>query len=104
MEGRLPERRRPGRRPVPPVRRDPQAWERLVRDHAGVVWSVLRRWGVEEAAAAGLLHRVWLQAWEELEDPRAADALEVWLVTLAVRQVEQFRSRADDADAPAPGP
>ena len=104
MKGRLPERRRPARRPAPPVRRDPQAWERLVRDHAGLVWTVLRRCGVEEDAAAELFHRVWLQAWEELEAPGGGDALEVWLVTLAVRQVEQFRSRADDADAPAPGP
>ena len=104
MTGRLPERRwRPDRR-VPPVRRGPQAWERLVRDHAGLVWTVLRRCGVEEDAAAELFHRVWLQAWEELEAPRAADALEVWLVTLAVRQVEQFRSRTDGADTPGPRP
>ena len=47
-------------------RGDHAAWEELVRSHTGLVYTVLRRCGLGDDAAAEAFHQVWLVAWQGL--------------------------------------
>ena len=67
------------------LRGDQDAWEELVRSHAGLVYTVIRRSGLGEAAAADLFQEVWVAAWDGLASVQHERALPGWLATIAAR-------------------
>jgi RNA polymerase sigma factor (sigma-70 family) len=67
------------------LRGDRDAWEELVRSHAGLVYTVLRRCGLGEDEADDLFQDVWVAAWDGLARVRDERALPGWLATIAAR-------------------
>ena len=67
------------------LRGDQDAWEELVRSHAGLVYTVLRRCGIGDDEAADLFQEVWVAAWEGLGGLRDQRGLAAWLATVATR-------------------
>ena len=67
------------------LRGDQDAWEALVRSYAGLVYTMLRRCGLSDAAAADAFQDVWIAAWKGLATVRDEQALKGWLATIAAR-------------------
>ncbi len=67
------------------MRGDRDAWQTLVRTHAGLVYTVLRRCGLYEDEAADAFQEVWVAAWEGLAGVQDERALKGWLATIAAR-------------------
>lgn len=68
------------------ARGDRAAWERVVDEYVGLVWSVARGLGLRENDAADVVQTTWLRFLEhvdELHDPSRAGA---WLATTARRE------------------
>ena len=96
------------------MRGDQNAWETLVRSHAGLVYAVVRRCGLHGDEAADLFQEVWLAVWNGLGSLRDEGRLTAWLVTVAARQARRGlkrRVRASTASLdgqvlaqPDPGP
>lgn len=63
---------------------DKEAWDALVRDHADVVWSIIRVLGIQEPNASDVFQIVFLRLTENLAkiDP---PALRAWLRTVTRR-------------------
>ena len=81
-----PRGRGPGRDQVAAcLRGDQAAWEELVRSHAGLVYTVIRRCGLGEDAAADAFQEVWVAAWDGLASVQHERALPGWLATIAAR-------------------
>ncbi len=80
---------------------DQNAWETLVRTHAGLVYTVIRRCGFGGDEAADLFQDVWLAAWEGLATIRDEGALAGWLATVAARRAKrQLLQRAHEPTSP----
>lgn len=75
------------------LRGEDAAWEQLVRGHAGLVYGVIRRCGLEGQEADDLFHKVWLTAWERLATLPDEGQLKAGLVTLAVKEVSRTLAR-----------
>ena len=97
------------------LRGDRDAWETLVRIHAGLVYTVLRRCGLYEDEAADAFQEVWVAAWKGLASVHEERALPGWLATIAARTgIRALRRRAggprvggeryEEAAARAPDP
>jgi RNA polymerase sigma factor (sigma-70 family) len=97
------------------LRGDQDAWEELVRSHAGLVYTVIRRCGLGEDEAADVFQEVWVAAWDGLARVRDERALAGWLATIAARTgTRALRRRVrhpvivgeayEDAAARAPDP
>lgn len=70
-----------------------QAWTSLVRTLAPVVYSVARRWGLEDADAEEVSQQTWVALYEgrdEIEDPVALPA---WLIRVASRKAQRLVRR-----------
>ena len=77
------------------LRGDPDAWETLVRTHAGLIYAVIRHCGFDGDEAADLFHTVWLAAREHLCTVRDERALASWLAAMAAREAKwALRQRA----------
>ena len=77
------------------LRGDQTAWETLVRQHAALVYTVIRRCGYREDEAADLYQDVWVAAWDNLRMLRDEGGLAAWLVTIAARKARRgWRGRA----------
>ena len=67
------------------LRGDQAAWEELVRSHAGLVYTVIRRCGLGEDQAADLFQEVWVAAWDGLASVQNERAFAGWLATISAR-------------------
>ncbi len=67
------------------LRGDQDAWETLVRSHAGLVYTMIRRCGATEDETADVFQEVWLAAWDGLASLRDERGLASWLATVAAR-------------------
>ncbi len=72
---------------------DQAAWEPLVRSHAGLVYTMIRRCGFDGAEAADLFHQTWLAACEQLGTVRDEPSVAGWLTILAARQARRALQR-----------
>ncbi len=67
------------------LRGDQDAWETLVRTHAGLVYTIIRRCGIGDYEAGDLFQEVWVAAWDGLGGLRDERGLASWLATVAAR-------------------
>jgi len=77
------------------LRGDQGAWETLVRSHAGLVYTVIRRCGIGDDEAADLFQEVWVAAWDGLASLRDGRGLTSWLATVAARSATRAVKRRD---------
>lgn len=98
-------------------RGDQLAWDRLVDDHASLVWAVVRSHRLHGGDAEDAFQSTWLRLVENLGRLARPERLAAWLVTTARRECLRLlrrvgtelpdvhvADRADDAAAPDPGP
>lgn len=96
---------------------DQFAWDRLVDDHASLVWAVVRSHRLYGGDAEDAFQSTWLRLVENLERLVQPERLAAWLVTTARRECLRLLrrggtelpdvhidDRADDAGPPEPGP
>lgn len=62
---------------------DPAAWDQLVEAFSGLVWSVVRGYGLYGAEAADISQTVWLRFVEHLSRIRQPERAGAWLATTA---------------------
>ncbi|MBI2912162.1 MAG: sigma-70 family RNA polymerase sigma factor [Chloroflexi bacterium] len=67
------------------LRGDEEAWEHLIRAYGGLIYSVARRYGLNEAEAADVFQSVCLALWEGLGSLRETSKLTSWLTTVTAR-------------------
>lgn len=65
---------------------DERAWEELVDEFSGLVWSVVRSYGVNEADAADISQITWLRLHRHVGRLRDRARVGAWLATTARRQ------------------
>jgi RNA polymerase sigma factor (sigma-70 family) len=65
---------------------DHHAWNELVDRYGRLVWSVIRSFGLDHAAAADVSQTVWLRLVEHLGDIRDPQRLPGWLATTTRRE------------------
>jgi RNA polymerase sigma factor (sigma-70 family) len=81
---------------------DSAAWRELVEQHAGLVWSIVRGMGLQDADAADVFQTVFLRLTEKLGQVREPERLPGWLATTCRREVYELsrskhrRSGPDD--------
>lgn len=68
---------------------DQDAWDQLVLDLTGLLWTVARSNGLDPADAADVVQTTWLRLAENLHRLRDPERVSSWLVTTARR--ESFR-------------
>ena len=62
---------------------EPGAWECLVKQFAGLIWSTARGLGLDSADAADVSQTTWLRLAENLADIREPERIGGWLATTA---------------------
>jgi len=67
------------------LRGDGEAWERLVDRYSGLVYSVIRKYGLDEDEVGDTFQAVWVALWEELDGLRDRGRVAPWLMTVAGR-------------------
>jgi RNA polymerase sigma factor (sigma-70 family) len=65
---------------------DAVAWEALVRRYQRLVYTVARRAGLDEHAAADVFQAVFSRLFEQLGNLRQPERLQAWVVTSAKRE------------------
>lgn len=96
---------------------DQLAWDRLVDDHASLVWAVVRSHRLFGGDAEDAFQSTWLRLVENLGRLAQPERLPAWLVTTARRECLRLlrrggaelpdvniADRADDTATPDPGP
>jgi RNA polymerase sigma factor (sigma-70 family) len=63
------------------VNGDQSAWDAIVQQYAGLVWSVARSYRLNAAATEDVVQTVWLRFAEHCGRIRQADRLASWLAT-----------------------
>lgn len=75
---------------------DQAAWDQLVDDLTGLLWSVARSHGLEAADAADVVQTAWLRLAENLGRLHEPSRVSAWLVTTARREsLRLLRGRRD---------
>ena len=64
---------------------DPTAWNAIVDEFAGLLWSVVRGFRLNEAQAADAVQTTWLRLVEHVADLREPEHVAGWLKTTAHR-------------------
>jgi RNA polymerase sigma factor (sigma-70 family) len=64
---------------------DPAAWNAIVDEYAGLLWSVARGFRLNEAQAADAVQTTWLRLVEHVADLREPEHVAGWLKTTAHR-------------------
>jgi RNA polymerase sigma factor (sigma-70 family) len=64
---------------------DPAAWNAIVDEYAGLLWSVVRGFRLNEAQAADAVQTTWLRLVEHVADLREPEHLAGWLKTTVHR-------------------
>lgn len=72
---------------------DAAAWSQLVRRYQRLVYTVARRAGLDEHAAADVFQAVFARLFEQLDSLRQPDRVHAWLVTSAKREALAVRRR-----------
>jgi len=67
------------------LRGDEEAWEDLIRAYGGLIYSVARRHGLNEAETADVFQSACLAFWEGLASVRDTSSLSSWLITVTAR-------------------
>lgn len=88
------------------LRGKPEAWELLVRRYANLVYSVARRYRLDDDDAADVFQNTWSALWERLPEVRDHERLGSWLIRvsgrLSYQQIErrqrQQRYQQSDVD------
>lgn len=62
---------------------EPGAWDALVKQFAGLIWSTARALGLDSADAADVSQTTWLRLAEHLDDIREPERIGGWLATTA---------------------
>lgn len=75
------------------LRGEAEAWEQLVRRYSGLVYTVARRYGLDEEDAADVFQNTWSALWERLGEVRDRSRLAPWLITVAGRLAYQAIER-----------
>ncbi|TDB83531.1 sigma-70 family RNA polymerase sigma factor [Actinomadura sp. KC216] len=95
---------------------DGDAWARLVDRHSGLLWSIARSHGLNDADAGDVVQTTWLRLVERIDTLRDPGATPCWLATTARNEsLRLVRRRARDLplvpaprapepSAPEPGP
>jgi RNA polymerase sigma factor (sigma-70 family) len=65
---------------------DRDAWDAIVTQYAGLVWTVARSFRLSAADAADVSQATWLRLVEHLQSLRDPEALGAWLATTARRE------------------
>jgi RNA polymerase sigma factor (sigma-70 family) len=78
---------------------DQLAWSRLVRDHAGLVYSIARDAGLPEHQCDDLAQHVFSTLLRNLDSIRSAPALPAWLAQTTRRAAWRARADARKRDA-----
>jgi RNA polymerase sigma factor (sigma-70 family) len=65
---------------------DPDAWDQLVDDLTGLLWTVARSNGLDQTDAADVVQTTWLRLAENLHRLRDPERVSAWLVTTARRE------------------
>jgi len=65
---------------------DAQAWDALVERYAPLVWSICRRYRLDDADAKDIGQIVWLHLVDQLDRIRDPAALPGWLATVTRRE------------------
>lgn len=80
---------------------DQVAWDSIVGQYAGLVWSVARSFRLNRADAGDVCQATWLRLVEHLADVRDGERLGAWLATTARREALGLlrRGRRDVATA-----
>jgi RNA polymerase sigma factor (sigma-70 family) len=65
---------------------DRGAWETIVEDFSGLLWSVCRGYRLDQADAAEVVQTTWLRLLENVSRLREPEHLGGWLVTTARRE------------------
>lgn len=95
------------------LRGEADAWESLVRRYASLVYTVTRRYGLDDDDAADVFQNTWSTLWERLPELRNRERLGAWLVTVAGRlsyqvverhQRQESRGALDSYLLPMPDP
>lgn len=89
---------------------DAAAWRALVLRYQRLVYTVVRRAGLDEASAADVLQEVFARLLDHLDRLRDGSRLQAWIVTVAKRETLHRLGRArreqplpDDDDGAATG-
>jgi RNA polymerase sigma factor (sigma-70 family) len=82
---------------------DPAAWNAIVDEYAGLLWSVVRGFRLNQAQAADAVQTTWLRLVEHVADLREPAHLPGWLKTTAQREClhvirQNSRERLVDGD------
>jgi RNA polymerase sigma factor (sigma-70 family) len=64
---------------------DPVAWNAIVDEYAGLLWSVVRGFRLNDAQAADAVQTTWLRLVEHVADLREPEHVAGWLKTTASR-------------------
>ena len=75
-------------------RGDERAWEALVARYQRLIYTVPRRAGLDEDAAAEVFQEVFTTLLEKLDEIEQPDRLQAWLVTTARRKTWRAINRA----------
>ena len=76
---------------------DQAAWDQLVEDLTGLLWSVARGNGLDHVDAADVVQTTWLRLAENLHRLRDPERVSAWLVTTARREsLRVLRGRKRD--------
>src|SRR4051812_38564033 len=97
------------------ARRDPAAWEEIVRRYSGLVWARVRSLRLQDADAVDAVQMTWLRLAENCDRIEHPDRLGGWLTTTAYREclrilrptrqtAEPVDGLADTLPDPAAGP
>jgi RNA polymerase sigma factor (sigma-70 family) len=78
-------------------RGEQEAWDALVEQYAGLVWSVIRSTGVYGAEAEDVSQTTWLRCVEHLDRLREPERLGAWLATTARHECYRVLRRAGRA-------
>ena len=73
---------------------DKQAWDVLVERYAPLIWSICRRYRLDDGDAEDVGQMVWLHLVDHLDDLRDPAALPGWLATTTRRQCIRVRRAA----------
>lgn len=64
---------------------DAEAWELIVQEYSNLLWSVVRRFRLNDAQGADAVQTTWLRLLEHLDDIREPERLGGWLATTVRR-------------------
>jgi RNA polymerase sigma factor (sigma-70 family) len=64
---------------------DPRAWDAIVAEYGGLVWSVARGFRLSDAQTADAVQTTWLRLVEHLSEIREPERIAGWLRTTARR-------------------